>query len=194
MGKLIFNYGSMNSGKSLQLLAFAAKLRNQGIPYDVAKPSEDTRDAGVISSRPLNEKLPCILLHKNSGFLHSFFTKKGTKYLLIDEAQFLDPALVDHLGFLANDLDLTIICYGLRTDFQTHLFPGSKRLFEIADELHDVDELNIDANGDKIIFNARLVNDKIVTTGPQVEVGAEDKYLAMSRKEYYRRLYEQVNE
>jgi thymidine kinase len=180
--KLIFYYGAMNCGKSLNLLAFAAKLRNKNIPYFVLKPETDTRDGNFISSRPLKEKLPCIMWRPNMQFVKF---NQDIKYILVDEAQFLSEQQVNFLAAIVDnpDLDITVICYGLRTDFKTNLFEGSKRLFEIADELREIDD--IDSEGNKIIFNARINSSgEIVTNGPQVDIGAEDKYQSMSRKEF----------
>lgn len=180
--KLIFYYGAMNCGKSLNLLAFAAKLRNKNIPYFVLKPETDTRDGNFISSRPLKEKLPCIMWRPNMQFVKF---NQDIKYILVDEAQFLSEQQVNFLSSIVDnpDLDITVICYGLRTDFKTNLFEGSKRLFEIADELREIDD--IDSEGNKIIFNARINSSgEIVTDGPQVDIGAEDKYQSMSRKEF----------
>lgn len=187
MNRLVFYYGSMNSGKSLNLLAFAAKLRNKNIPYIVLKSSTDTRDGEFISSRPLKDKLPCILWE--NGWWLPDSEIKDLKYILVDEAQFLTTEQVNYLASLvdAPDLDINIICYGLRTDFKTKLFEGSKRLFEIADELHEIED--VDAEGNKVIFNARVTKDgEIITGGPQVVIGAEDKYQSMSRKEFYKRI------
>lgn len=187
MNKLVFFYGAMNSGKSLQLLAFAAKLRNKDIPYLVLKPSTDTRDGAFIKSRPLSEKLPCRMWKPYSYF--SVEELKDVRYILVDEAQFLTIDQVDYLAELVDKFDIDVVCYGLRTDFQTNLFEGSKRLFEIADELHEIED--VDAEGDKIIINARIKNGKIIVAGPQIETGMEDLYRSMSRKEFYRRLREE---
>jgi len=181
MAKLIFNYGSMNSGKSLILLAFAAKLRNKGIDYLTLKPSSDTRDGAFIFSRPLLEKHPCELWQPNTYYPDAYLLQ--FKYILVDEAQFLDEAQVDYLAGIVDRLGINVICYGLRTDFQTHLFPGSKRLFELADDLKEIEDFN--AEGDKVIINARVRDGQIVSEGPQIEVGREDKYQTMTRKEYY---------
>ena len=185
MNKLVFYYGAMNSGKSLQLLAFAAKLRNKDIPYLVLKPDTDTRDGDFIKSRPLNEKLPCIMWKDDEWFIID--NLKYIKYILVDEAQFLTSKQVAYLAAIVDnpEFDITVVCYGLRTDFRTQLFEGSKRLFELADELHEIED--VDAEGNKIIINARIVDDKVVVDGPQVMIGAEDKYQSMSRKEFYNR-------
>lgn len=184
MNKLVFYYGAMNAGKSLELLAFAGKLRNKSIPYIVVKPATDTRDGAFISSRPLNEKLPCRMWAQGE-FFAKWDELPAIKYILVDEAQFLTKEQVDTLARLVDNdaFHFDVICYGLRSDFQTNLFEGSKRLFELADDLHEIED--IEPNGNKIIINARISNGQVVTEGPQVEIGAEDKYLPMSRKSFF---------
>ena len=186
MSRLVFYYGAMNSGKSLLLLAFAAKLRNKNIPYLVVKPSTDTRDGAFIASRPLDEKLPCMLWKPGEWFDTNELYK--IKYILVDEAQFMTSKQVAYLADIVDSdaFDITVICYGLRTDFRTQLFEGSKRLFELADELHEIED--VDAEGDKVIINARIKDGEVIVDGPQVEIGAEDKYQSMSRKEFYKRV------
>ena len=187
MNRLVFYYGAMNSGKSLQLLAFAAKLRNKNIPYLVIKPSTDTRDGQFISSRPLQEKLPCTMWESDTPFPPEWLDSKP-KYILVDEAQFLTKEQVEQLAYIVDTCGIDVICYGLRTDFRTLLFEGSKRLFELADEIHEIDDKDIDAQGNKVIINARIVDGKVTLEGPQVVIGSEDKYLSMSRKEFYQKL------
>lgn len=189
--KLIFYYGAMNCGKSLNLLAFAAKLRNKNIPYIVVKPQTDTRDGEYISSRPLQEKLKCDFIW-DEKFQFPIEGLKDIRYILIDEAQFLSTYSINYFADIVDNdlLNVNVICYGLRTDFQSNLFEGSKRLFEIADELHEIDD--IDEFGNKVIINARINKDgDIVEHGPQVEIGAEDKYQSMSRKKFNDKIREQ---
>ena len=108
-------------------------------------------------------------------------------FVIVDEAQFLSENQVNELAKIADECGINVICYGLRTDFQTHLFPGSKRLFEIADTFEEIKSQCED--GEKNIFNARIdQNGEIVTDGEQVQVGAEDCYKSVSRKEYSRML------
>lgn len=183
MCKLYFKYGTMNSGKSMLLLAKAYNFEERGIPYRIYKSSVDTRDSGVIHSRAIGDK-PCNTIYP----YESFFEKEDwyntdVKWLLVDEAQFLKDWQVDELAKIVDECGIDVICYGLRTDFQTHLFPGSKRLFELADTFEEIKSQCED--GGKNIFNARI--DKygyIVTEGEQVEVGAEDRYKSVSRKMY----------
>lgn len=185
MCKLIFNYGCMNAGKSMLLLAKAYNFEERGIPYVIFKSSLDTRDKGVIHSRPLGDKECCTITPEESFFEKIDLANTNIKWLLVDEAQFLTEKQVDELALIVDEFDINVICYGLRTDFQTHLFPGSRRLFEIADTFEEIKSQCEDGN--KNIFNARIdQNGNIITSGEQIQVGAEDSYKSVSRKEYDR--------
>lgn len=190
MCKLYFNYGCMNAGKSMLLLAKAYNFEERGIPYRIYKSSIDTRDNGVIHSRPLGSKECCIIKPNESFFEKEDWYNTNVEWLLIDEAQFLTEEQVDQLGEIVDSCGIDVICYGLRTDFKTHLFPGSKRLFEIADTFEEIKSECSD--GRKNIFNARVDSSgKFVTDGKQVEVGAEDKYIAVSRRMYKDKIFNQ---
>lgn len=193
MCKLIFNYGCMNAGKSMLLLAKAYNFEERGIPYAIFKSSVDTRDKGVIHSRPLGDKECDIIEPGESFFDMGDWYNTNVKWILVDEAQFLTEKQVNELAAIVDDCGINVICYGLRTDFQTHLFPGSKRLFEVADTFEEIKSQCED--GDKNIFNARIgKNGDIITEGEQVEVGAEDKYKSVSRKEYNRLLIKKFHD
>lgn len=185
----------MGSGKSLQLLATAYNFQERGIPYVIFKSEIDTRDGeGVIHSRALGDKSCTVIsqdlnlfdLVSNVRQKDIMFYQTTVKWILVDEAQFLTPEQVDQLAAVADTLGINVMCFGLRTDFQTHLFPGSRRLFEVADDLIEIkSSCSCDT---KTMFNARIDSEgNIVTEGAQVEVGGDDKYLALCRKCYYER-------
>lgn len=182
MAKLYFRYGTMNAGKSMQLIAMAYNFKERGVNYCLLKSAIDTRDKGVIHSRPLGD-VKCKLIAPDDTIIMVEQEAKQYKWILVDEAQFLSEEQVDRLSQIVDDYDVNIVCYGLRSDFQTHLFSGSKRLFELAD---NIDEIKSSCScGRKNIVNARVDKDgNILTEGAQVEVGAEDRYLAMCRKCY----------
>lgn len=192
-GKLFFKYGTMGSGKSLQLLATAYNFQERGIPYTIFKSEIDTRDGeGVIHSRALGDK-ECVSVAPNLNLYElvrnvcekdDALYRPRVKWILVDEAQFLTPEQVDQLAVVVDKLGISVLCYGLRTDFQTHLFPGSRRLFEVADEITEIKSSC--SCGTKTIFNARIDKDgKVVTEGEQVEVGGDDRYISLCRKCYY---------
>lgn len=185
--KLTVFFAPMNAGKSAQLQMKAFGYEERNIPYIILKSSIDTRDGNaVIHSRPMGD-MKCIII-KPTEDLYKRISKELTnrgklKYVLVDEAQFLKEKQVDQLSDVVDYLDINVICYGLKTDFKTKLFPGSKRLFEIADQVKEIESTC--SCGEKNMFNARIdKNGCVVTTGTQVEVGGEDRYLTMCRKCY----------
>ena len=191
-GKLIYRFGTMNSGKSLQLLATAHNFHERGIPFILLKSSIDTRDGSdVVHSRALGDR-ECLTMSPSDNIydlirsiesLSVGYCYDSLKWILVDEAQFLTTEQVDELAAIADNFNINIICYGLRTDFKTHLFPGSKRLFEVADCIEEI-KSSCSCNS-KTIFNARIdASGNVVTDGDQIEVGGEDKYIALCRKCY----------
>jgi thymidine kinase len=193
---LKYYYGCMASGKSLHLLATAHNFEEKKISFVVIKSEIDNRDGiDIIHSRALGDrecvsvkpttniyKLITTLLNINNATL-----KPQLKWILVDEAQFLTYEQVNQLAALTDNFNINIICYGLRTDFKTNLFEGSKRLFEIADSIEEIkSQCSCDR---KTHVNARI--DKcgdIITEGQQVEVGGDDRYVSMCRKCYYEKI------
>lgn len=185
--KIVFYYGAMNCGKSAQLQLKAHNFEERKIPFIIIKSAIDTRDGkGVVHSRPLGDK-ECLIVKSSENLFKKVskeLTERGKlKYVLVDEAQFLTEKQVDQLSDVVDYLDIDVICYGLKSDFRTKLFPGSKRLFEIADSFKEIESTC--SCGEKNMFNARIDKDgNVVTKGKQVEVGGEDRYIAMCRKCY----------
>lgn len=183
----------MGSGKSLHLIATAHNFKVHSIPFIVLKSKIDDRDGeDVIHSRAIGD-IECVgistddnLFEMISKYLNAdlFYGAKGLKWVLIDECQFLTEDQVDELASVADNFGINILCYGLRTDFRTQLFPGSKRLFEIADSFEEI-KSSCYCNS-KTIFNARINNNgEIVTDGEQIEVGGDDRYVSLCRKCYF---------
>lgn len=187
---LKFYYGSMSSGKSLNLLSTAYNLEENDIQIMVLKPSLDTRDGeGVIRSRAGLER-KCIMIDEDVNLYKLIKAYRNVlasqletlKWVIVDEAQFLTEEQVDQLSDVVDFLDINVMCFGLRTDFQSKLFPGSKRLFEIADDLEEI-KSSCECGEKKSSINARFdENGEIVTEGSQVEIGGNDKYKAICRK------------
>lgn len=186
IGKLYFRYGTMGSAKTALLLTTAYNFEERGIAYLCLKPATDTREArNVIRSRIGIERECKWIFHDTNLYeLLSHMNEEGGMlpgWMLVDEAQFLTPAQVDQLARIVDDYGCNVICYGLRTDFQTHLFEGSRRLFEIADSIDEVKSTC--TCGRKTIVNARIDSKgRIVTEGEQVEIGGNDKYVAVCRR------------
>ena len=185
--KLFFLYRCMNAGKSAQLQLKAHNFEERKVPFIILKSTIDTRDgSNVVHSRPLGDK-ECITVKPSENLFKKVSNilaeRARLKYVLVDEAQFLTPKQVDQLSDVVDYLDIDVICYGLKSDFKTHLFPGSKRLFEVADSFKEIDSTC--ECGEKNMFNARVDNDgRVITKGKQIEVGGDDRYVSMCRKCY----------
>lgn len=185
-GKLYFRYGTMGSAKTALLLTTAYNFEERHMRYLCMKPVIDTRDkSNVIRSR-IGIERECKWILPESDLYEmakDYFREIGgiVDWFLVDEAQFLTEAQVDQLSRVVDDFGSNVICYGLRTDFQTHLFEGSRRLFEIADT---IDEIKSTCScGHKTIVNARIdSNGNMVSEGAQVEIGGDERYIAVCRK------------
>ena len=195
--KLYFYYGTMASAKTLRLLTTAYNFEENNIKVMVIKPSQDTRDGnGVIRSR-VGLVRKCIMVQPDDDLfvaVEQYNTKMLSRFtqlewVLVDEAQFLTEKQVDQLAKVVDILGISVMCYGLRTDFQSHLFPGSKRLMELAD---DMEEIKASCKcGRKTNINARIDNNgKVVTVGSPVLVGGDDLYRPMCRKCWYKLISE----
>lgn len=154
--------------------------------YMCFKPVVDTRDSkNVIRSR-IGIERECRWIYADTdlyAMIRKIFdeTYDIPSWLLIDEAQFLSEEQVDQLARVVDDYGCNVVCYGLRTDFRTRLFEGSRRLFEIADSIEEVKSTC--SCGRKTIVNARIDSKgDIVTEGAQVEIGGNDRYMAVCRK------------
>ena len=189
MAKLYFRYGNMNSGKSMLLLQTAHNYEEQDMKILVMKSSIDTKGDKTIVSRVGPSREVDELVDKKANIFNIVKKKyKDVSCVLIDEAQFLTPKQVDECMEVVLILDIPVICYGLRTDFQTKSFPGSARLLAIA---HTIEEIKtICKCGRKTLYNARYVNGKFVIKGAQVAIDnqADVKYVSMCGKCYLEEL------
>ena len=178
MAKLYFKYGAMGSSKTANALITKFNYEERGMKVWLIKPSIDVRDGvDVVKSRiGLSAKADIMTPDKN---LYEEFKKRPECHVIIaDECQFFTPAQIDDLRKIVDELDIPVLCYGLRTDFLTKLFPGSLRLFEVADSVTEIK--TICGCGKKAIVNARIDGDgKIVTEGGQILIGGNDSYVAM---------------
>ena len=181
MSKLYFRYGAMNSGKSTALLQAAFNYEERGHRVLLAKPQLDTKgDAAIVSrlgvTRPVD-----FTVAPDEDILQKFLAQRAlvlassgstVSCLLVDEAQFLTEGQVDDLLRIAILESVPVLAYGIRTDFQTVAFPGSRRLLEIA---HSLEELKtICRCGRKAVFNARRVGERYIFDGDQVAIDGVD--------------------
>jgi len=174
MAKLYFRYGTVGSAKTLNLLAVAHNYRQQGKEVSLLKPKLDTRFGfGSIKSRAGLEMMADFLLEATTRL--DFKNFAGISCILVDEAQFLSTAIIEQLRQITLEMDIPVICYGLRTDFKTTLFEGSRRLMELADSIEEIKATCYFCNK-KSIFNLRHVNGLATVDGPSILLGAEEMY------------------
>ena len=193
MAKLYFKYGAMGSSKSAQALITRFNYEELGMSVWLIKPGTDTRDGvDVIKSRiGLSAKAQVIAPEED---IIAAYRKVGKHDVIIaDEAQFFTPEQIDGLRTLVDEEDLPVLCFGLRTDFLTHFFPGSQRLMELADSLTEIK--TVCACGRKATVNARIDEQgRITTQGDQVLLGGNDRYIAMCHKCWMDKIRKQSEE
>lgn len=174
MAKLYFRYGTVGSAKTLNLLAVAHNYRQQGKEVSLLKPKLDIRfGLASIKSRAGLEMMADLLIEHDTKL--DFESFNGISCILVDEAQFVSIALIDQLRLITLEMDIPVICYGLRTDFKTTLFEGSRRLMEVADSIEELKATCYFCNK-KSIFNLRHVNGVATVDGPSILLGAEELY------------------
>jgi thymidine kinase len=169
VAKLYFRYGAMDSAKTMNLLAVAHNYRKQGKTVLLAKPALDDRFGhGTIASRSGLEAGADLLLREDTVL--ELERLRGIDCILVDEVQFVSPAVIEQLRMVTTVLDVPVICYGLRTDFRTRLFPGSQRLMELADSIEEV-KVTCRFCGRKAVFNLRSAGGRAVVEGDQIALG-----------------------
>ena len=187
MAQLYFKYGAMGSSKTANALMARFNYEERGQETLLVKPRLDTRDGDHMVYSRIGLKHPCIYFDEMRAMPEDELKKYAC--FIIDEAQFLTPAQIEQLRDLVDDEDLPVLCFGLRTDFQTKLFPGSHRLMEVADTIQEIK--TICDCGAKATVNARIDGDgHIITQGAQVVLGGNDSYIAMCHKCYIRGIRE----
>ena len=190
MAKLYFKYGAMGSSKSAQALITQFNYEELGMSVWLIKPSTDTRDgADIIRSRIGLERRARVITPEQD--IREEYRREGKHDVNIaDEAQFFTPEQIDQLRCLVDTEDLPVLCFGLRTDFLTHFFPGARRLMELADSITEIK--TVCACGRKATVNARIDRQgRIVTQGSQVLLGGNDSYVAMCHKCWKQKIAEQ---
>ena len=185
MSKMIFCYGAMNSGKSMQLLTWNYNYAEAALNVFLHKPAMDTRGSfkdsknkGVISSR-VGLEAKCTLVYEDEDFYKYLDEINDPKtIIMVDEAQFLTQKQVKELYEIS--LKYTVVCFGLKTDFKQCFFEGSKALFELADDIRELK--TVCSCGKKATINARINGDgEILLDGEQIEIGGNERYKAMCK-------------
>ena len=171
MSKLHFKYGAMNSGKSDTLIKTAYNYEERGLHVLVIKPSVDTKGDARIVARGGHTRKVDILADPGMNLKTEVLKYENTNCILVDEAQFLTREQIGQLFHVAKEHNISVICYGLRADFMSQMFPGSKRLFEIADNIEKLPTMCF--CGNQAEFNTRKINGKYVFDGDQVAIDGE---------------------
>lgn len=180
MASLTFYYGAMGSSKTANALMTNFNYKEVGKRALLCKPMMDTRDGNHIIKSRIGLQEKCANLEEVIAMDSSDLKKYDC--VIVDEAQFATKEQIDILSDIVDCLDIPVICYGLRADFQNHFFEGSKRLMEIADKIQEIKTVCWCER--KAICNARYNKNGIVRTGEQVLLGANDDYVALCRKHY----------
>jgi len=184
MAKLYFKYGAMGSSKTAQALITKYNYEENDMKVWLLKPSADTRDGvNILRSRvgleaEVEIATPAVNIYDR--FKEGF--AGNCDAVIVDECQFLTMEQIDQLRSIVDDFNVPVMCFGLRTDFRTKLFPGSLRLMELADNIEEIKTM-CDC-GSKATVNARVNDGYIVTEGAQVVLGGNDCYIAMCHRCY----------
>ncbi len=178
MAKLYFKYGAMGSSKTAQALITRFNYEERGMNVWLIKPALDDRDGAVILRSRIGLSAQADVIAPEDDVALRYVQRGGADVVIVDECQFLLPQQIDQLRRLVDDEQVPVLCFGLRTDFLTHMFPGSHRLFELADSITEIK--TICDCGSKATVNARIGPDGcVVTEGDQVFLGGNDSYVAM---------------
>ena len=191
MAKLYFKYGAMGSSKTAQALITKFNYEERGMKVWLIKPATDTRDGIEMLSSRAGLSAECRPIGKSENVLDLFRSRiSETDVIIADESQFFTEKQIDELRQIVKEWDITTLCFGLRTDFLTRLFPGSKRLMEIADTISEIKTMC--ECGRKATVSARIDGSgKIVTAGRQVVLGGNDRYVAMCHGCFVKRIREE---
>ena len=191
MAKLYFKYGAMGSSKTAQALITKYNYEENDLNVWLLKPSADDRDGVQILRSRIGLEASADIISPETDIFRRFETEKlgQVDVIIVDECQFFTSEQIDQLREIVDAYNLPVMCFGLRTDFQTKLFPGSRRLMEVADSILEIK--TICDCGAKATVNARIDGSgHIVTEGAQVVLGGNDSYIAMCHKCYMRGIRE----
>ncbi len=191
MAKLYFKYGAMGSSKTAQALITKYNYEENDLKVWLIKPSADTRDGEQILRSRIGLEAAVEVIPPETDIYARYLGVRelNCDVIIVDECQFLTEAQIDQLRAIVDEHNIPVMCFGLRTDFQTRLFPGSRRLMEVADTIQEIK--TICDCGAKATVNARIDGSgHIITQGAQVVLGGNDSYIAMCHKCYVRGIRE----
>ena len=190
MAKLYFKYGAMGSSKSAQALITKFNYEELGMSVWLIKPSVDTRDGADIVKSRIGLEAHAQIITPEQNIIEEYRKQGRHDVIIADEAQFFTPGQIEQLRDIVDDEDMPVLCFGLRTDFLTHFFPGAMRLMELADSITEIK--TVCACGRKATVNARIDEEgNVITHGGQILLGGNDSYVAMCHKCWKNRIKEQ---
>ncbi len=192
MAKLYFKYGAMGSSKTANALIAKFNYEERDMKVWLIKPDVDNRD-GVSKVRSrIGLEAPATVIRASDDILEMYEEREDVDVIIADECQFFTEDHIDQMRQIVDNFDIPVMCFGLRTDFRTKLFPGSRRLFELADSITEIK--TICECGAKATVNARIAPDgRVITSGQQVFIGGNDSYIAMCHKCYVKHIREDKN-
>ena len=193
MAKLYFKYGAMGSSKTASALITKFNYEERGMKVWLIKPATDTRDGDDVIKSRIGLSAKCRAIDKDEDIFEVFKNEAlGVDAIICDECQFFTAEQIDGCRRIVDEAGLPVLCFGLRTDFLTHSFSGSARLFEIADSIAEIK--TICECGRKAIVNARITADgKVVTKGRKVMLGGNDSYVAMCHRCWKKKINDERN-
>ena len=181
MAKLYFKYGAMGSSKTANALITKFNYEERGMRVWLVKPSIDNRDGATIVRSRIGLAEEAYRAMPDTDLFEEFKKLEGYHAVITDECQFFTAEQINQLRRIVDELDIPVLCFGLRTDFLSNLFEGSRRLFEIADSINEIK--TICSCGNKAIINARIDSEgHTVTEGSQILIGGNDSYVAMCHR------------
>ena len=187
MAKLYFKYGAMGSSKTANALITKFNYEERGMKVWLLKPAMDDRDGKDIIKSRIGLACRCFVVTPETNIVNEYEKLSGHDAVIVDEAQFLTPKQIDELRYIVDNMNVPVLCFGLRTDFLTHVFPGSLRLLEIADSISEIK--TICRCGSKATVNARIDEQgNVITDGEQVLIGGNDSYEAMCYSCYMKKI------
>ena len=181
MAKLYFKYGAMGSSKTAQALITKYNYEERGLKVWLLKPAADVRNGALTVMSRIGLQASALPVSPEMDIRALYRGNEDVNVVIVDECQFLTEAQIDQLRELVDEKNVSVMCFGLRTDFQTKLFPGSRRLLEVADEITEIKTMC--ECGKKATVNARIDSEGyVVTEGAQVFLGGNDSYVAMCHR------------
>ena len=192
MAKLYFKYGAMGSSKTANALIAKFNYEERDMKVWLIKPSLDNRDGECKVRSRIGLEADADVIKSTDDVTALFELREGIDVIIVDECQFFTEEQIDQMRYIVDNYNVPVMCYGLRTDFRTKMFPGSRRLFELADSITEIK--TICECGAKATVNARISPDgRVITSGQQVFIGGNDSYIAMCHKCYKKHIEEDKN-